>query len=369
MKRYCNFILFLFCTIIVNGQSSDANNQKNIVPNPGFESYASSPIGWFLKGDHFTKVMKYWVSPTGASPDVFGPRVRVPSHWAEKGFGQQTPHGGKSMVGITVYGCDGGKPHCREYLLIHLSEPLVKGQKYYAAFQAAQLPRGMRTNKLAMYFSQKEYDIQTDELIEAKPQVEAMNIVESTSGWVKIGGSFTASEEAEFLIIGNFTPDQDCSIKQGYFPPLEFGYYYIDDVVVKKQEPILHVPLRADDLSNITIEEGKIVPLKHIYFEHDKSELLPRSFVELNKLYNLFIANPSMVIEIVGHTDNTGEDGYNMQLSMNRAEAVVSFLISKGIQPYRALFKGYGRTRPIASNLTADGRQQNRRVEFIIIKK
>ncbi|MEZ4983234.1 MAG: hypothetical protein R2769_16930, partial [Saprospiraceae bacterium] len=127
-------ILILFFCLSGNlllAQSSAEVQLENIVPNGGFEQYAATPIGWFYKGQHFTNVMKFWSSPTAASPDIFGPKVRVPAHWADKGFGKMKPHGGESMVGLTLYGCDDGKPHCREYIQIQLKEPLVPSQGYY----------------------------------------------------------------------------------------------------------------------------------------------------------------------------------------------------------------------------------------------
>ena len=127
--------------------------QPNIIPNPSFERFSSPPIGWFYKGKHYTEVMKYWSSATNASPDVFGPKVRVPDHWQKKGFGKQNPRSGHAMSGITVYGCEEGKPHCREYIQIQLSEPLVVGQDYLAEMYVTHLPYSLRSNNLGFHFS------------------------------------------------------------------------------------------------------------------------------------------------------------------------------------------------------------------------
>jgi len=78
--------------------------------------------------------------------------------------------------------------------------------------------------------------------------------------------------------------------------------------------------------------------------------------------------NPNLEIEIGGHTDNIGSVAYNLELSRERAKAVTLYLVSKGIRISRIKFKGYGRSIPIASNETEEGRQLNRRVEFKIIK-
>ena len=78
-------------------------------------------------------------------------------------------------------------------------------------------------------------------------------------------------------------------------------------------------------------------------------------------------SNQNLKIEIGGHTDNQGNDEYNMNLSLERAKSVYNYLISKGISADRMSYKGYGETKPIASNDTEEGRQLNRRTEFKVI--
>ena len=131
----------------------------------------------------------------------------------------------------------------------------------------------------------------------------------------------------------------------------------------------LPVPVPEDDLSKLKIETGKVVRLKNIFFETDKADLLPRSYVELNKLLEMMRDNPGMVIEIHGHTDTRGTADYNQGLSERRAAAVTDFLISNGIAAERARYKGFGSTQPVAANNTEEGRQLNRRVEFVIVSR
>ena len=80
------------------------------------------------------------------------------------------------------------------------------------------------------------------------------------------------------------------------------------------------------------------------------------------------VDNPEMVIEIRGHTDSQGEHDYNIYLSRKRAKAVVEYLNENGISRSRTRYKGFGHTQPVAENDTDEGRQLNRRVEFLIIK-
>ncbi len=116
------------------------------------------------------------------------------------------------------------------------------------------------------------------------------------------------------------------------------------------------------------IKVGANATLSNIFFETNKYELLPASMPELNLLLDFLTSNDKLSIEIQGHTDSSGENRFNEKLSNNRAKEVYNFLITNGISPKRLSYKGYGSTQPKANNTTEEGRQQNRRTEFIITK-
>jgi len=122
------------------------------------------------------------------------------------------------------------------------------------------------------------------------------------------------------------------------------------------------------DIGLKPIEKGAKVVLNNIFFETGKATLSPQSRLELQKAIDLLKANQSMIIEVGGHTDNVGEDAANMKLSHDRAKAVRDYLVNAGIAPARLQAKGYGESNPIASNDTDNGRQANRRTEFIILE-
>ena len=369
MRLNFTFLCFFLFPILFFAQSEVG--QDNLVPNPGFEEFDGFPIGWYYKGSDFDDIVKYWSSPTTASPDAYGPRVRVPSSWAEKGFGKQTPHNGQAMAGITVYGCSNGKPHCREYVQIQLKEPLVIGQNYIFEVWMASLDGGLRINNLGAFFSNKRIKTVGEERIDAKPTAFATKVVDSKpKSWAKITFKFKADTDAEWLIIGNFNTDEETMIMAPTsISNLNFAYYYLDDVSLKKTEPIIPVPIKDDDLTLIKLDIGKTVRLKDIYFDSDKTELLPRSFVELDKLAQVLTQNPLLEIEIVGHTDNIGDSNYNLTLSRKRAAMVMDYLIQSGIAAKRLRSNGFGDKRPIGSNDVEETRQLNRRVEFRILKK
>ncbi|MFN8888213.1 MAG: OmpA family protein, partial [Cyclobacteriaceae bacterium] len=116
------------------------------------------------------------------------------------------------------------------------------------------------------------------------------------------------------------------------------------------------------------IEVGITVRLKNIYFDFDKTTLKPESFVELNKVVDFLKQNPKVSIEIAGHTDSKGSDTYNENLSQGRSQSVVDYLASQGIDASRLQAHGYGESKPIDSNETEEGRANNRRVEFTVVK-
>ena len=117
------------------------------------------------------------------------------------------------------------------------------------------------------------------------------------------------------------------------------------------------------------VEVGIKVVLDHIYFETGKAVLRPESEDALNQVLRFLQNNPSIRLEISGHTDNTGSLRINQKLSRERASAVVNYLVGKGIPQEMLESKGYADTQPVASNSTSEGRTQNRRVEFKVLSK
>jgi OOP family OmpA-OmpF porin len=122
------------------------------------------------------------------------------------------------------------------------------------------------------------------------------------------------------------------------------------------------------DLYLVPIEIGQVVRLNNVFFDFDKWDLRPESFVELDRVVKLMQENPTLEIEMSAHTDSYGSDEYNFKLSDNRARSVMEYIISKGISASRIISHGYGETMPVAPNDTPENRQLNRRVEFKILK-
>ncbi|SFS59986.1 WD40-like Beta Propeller Repeat [Mucilaginibacter polytrichastri] len=117
------------------------------------------------------------------------------------------------------------------------------------------------------------------------------------------------------------------------------------------------------------IEIGKKVILNNIFFDSNKYELKTESKAELGKIAEFLTANPTVKIEISGHTDDTGNDQLNQTLSENRAKSVYQYLVANGTNAAKLVFKGYGKTQPLAPNTNEENKAKNRRTEFKIIAK
>lgn len=171
------------------------------------------------------------------------------------------------------------------------------------------------------------------------------------------------------LPVNNGCPDTDgdglidkldsCVIVPG--PKSNNGCPVIEKVVVKPTTPI-KVQLNKEDQEII----NKV--FSNLEFESGKSVIRQVSYASLDELVKLLNRKPTFRILIEGHTDNVGSAALNMKLSLNRANAVKTYLTNNGIDPERIVSKGYGLTQPVETNTTAAGRQKNRRVEFTILE-
>jgi len=120
----------------------------------------------------------------------------------------------------------------------------------------------------------------------------------------------------------------------------------------------------------VRVEGGKILILDKVYFATNKDVILARSFPLLQQVGQVLRANPQLLkVRVEGHTDSQSSDAFNLDLSQRRANSVRKHLIQKeGVAAERLESVGYGESRPVDTNKTAKGRENNRRVEFIILE-
>ncbi len=138
----------------------------------------------------------------------------------------------------------------------------------------------------------------------------------------------------------------------------------------KKTEPEKPQPLQTDTIKygDIEVEKEQPIVLDNLLFEFSTANIIESSKSSLEMLLGMMQTHTQVKIEIIGHTDNVGSDSFNQRLSEQRAEAVRDYLVENGISADRITTSGRGATQPIDTNLTDEGRQKNRRVEFVIVE-
>ena len=362
---------------------------QNLITNPSFEDSRCCPDGY--SQFHCTL---FWTKPTKGTSDYYSgcenrfysPEAKVPKNF----FGHQNAHTGNAYIGLYAFYHD----DYREYIQTKLDSNLKKGQEYCLSFQVSLADTaGIAIGALGIHFS--------DTLIRQAhyfplnvPHIDLelpSGHLQNKSKWVELFYTYTATGNEQFLIIGNFQDNLNTdtiSARNQHTGQREafVSYYYIDDVCLGEvktdntctcinngQPPIVERTYTALEIEPTTPKNkptpkvGDRVILKNIYFEFDKAVLLLASDQEIEKLYNLLLQYPTMTIKISGHTDSKGNHRYNLALSESRALAVYTALVKKGIASNRLDFEGFGKTQPIATNETNDGRQMNRRVEFEVI--
>lgn len=133
-------------------------------------------------------------------------------------------------------------------------------------------------------------------------------------------------------------------------------------------EEVADEPIKfSKEIKRADLKKGQKLQVEDLYFEADKSVIRDESYQILNEIYEFLNTNKDLVVEIGGHTNGLPPDWYCDQLSNDRAEAVVTYLVEKGIARQRLQFKGYGKRQPVASNDTQEGREKNQRVEIKIL--
>ena len=230
-------------------------------------------------------------------------------------------------------------------------------------------------------FGRPTYDIFTFDLYEAarpSPVTYVKAIVrdaisgqplQATAEIIDLQTGLTASssatgKEGEFLIVLPTGKNYALNVSRPKY------LFYSDHFELKEpssaEKPyLLEIGLQPIP-GNGVATEGKAIVLKNVFFAFGSAALLPESIAELEKLKKLLADNPGLRIQINGHTDNVGSDEANQVLSQQRAKAVYSYLAEQGIDKTRLRFKGFGETLPVDTNDTDEGRQNNRRTEFVV---
>jgi len=379
MKKYTTLIFYFFFLKFSFCQ--------NLITNGDFEIKKKCPSGI----SQINRV-KNWRTPSFGSPDYFN-KCKKGNVGVNNFGGYQEPHSGNGYTGL-IYGLNINPPLIStEYIQTKLKTNLTKNQLYC----------------INLYISLADFELYAVKHIDIgfskywlfrfhKKNIKLNNVIKlfnndksflnSKEKWQCVKSVYLANGKEKFITVGKLTKNpmyKQISSEKIVGKWISNTYYYIDDVSLIQikdscecyceEDTVLKVDADLRSSKKDTISEfkkaeiGQIITLNNIIFETDKWELLPASYEELDTLLKLLQENQQMQIEVSGHTDNTGTEEHNKELSENRAKAVVEYLMSKNIAKVRLSYKGYGSLKPISDNETEEGRSKNRRVEFKILSK
>lgn len=373
-----------------------AQKQKNLIPNGSFEVYQECPdeYGWFRIGG----VAHWKATPPDCTPDYF--------HECSSKFSPQNntcgkiiPQEGKGFLGLIIR--VGHSPiqstdelFYREHVQVRLKEPLKHRNRYIFTMHLSLAEYACyAVSKIGVLFTKNP--ILINDKFSAKPQIE-LNFIDTKGSWVKVTDTLVAEGGEEYLTLGEFASFSKKDIRKvdenpAYEKMFSYhrAYYFFDNLSLHwldvLPEPLLGEPpippfkLTAPAFTGIEkpwqleptefgyLEPNKPIVLNNVLFEFGKSVLLEESKYELNKLVRIMNEFKDIHIVISGHTDEIGEPMKNLKLSEDRAKAVYDYLISQGITEKRLYYTGYGSSKPLSSNKTAEGRKKNRRVEFYVV--
>jgi len=211
-----------------------------------------------------------------------------------------------------------------------------------------------RPNRVS-YMKGKVFDSQTKRPLEA--HFELIDL-ESRK---KVIESSSEPGNGEFLVV--IPVDEDYALNVSRPAYLFHSENFAFDKVYSRTEPFLK------DIALNPIEIGERIVLRNVFYRTDSFALDKKSRVELDKVVLFMEANPSLVVEIGGHTDNTGSQEHNLWLSGKRAGEVAAYLVNEGILQARIEFRGYGMEVPVTENNTEEGRALNRRTELKVLSR
>lgn len=314
--------------------------------------------------------------------DIYSSEVQPDGKWTEPinvGYPVCTPDDDVFFT-ISASGIHGYYASFREdgegekdlYMITFLGKPkapLLAGEDNLVASITKPVEEEIVQTKLEV--AVKNLSILKGKVLDAetkKPLKASVELVDNKAN-LQVSAVETPAESGKFLMSLPAGKNYGIAVKsEGYLfhsenfdIPADAGYQEYEKIILMKK-----------------VKVGESIVLRNIFFDLDKYSLKDESKTELDRLYTLLVENPTLVIEISGHTDTQGSAAYNQQLSEDRAKAVVDYLVAYGIERERFEYKGYGETMPQISDAEIakmksstqkkEAHAQNRRTEFKILK-
>lgn len=350
---------------------------QNLVSNPQFNDFVYCPVGI---NQNKIEILNDWTQIGSGTPDYYnacGSDMGVPQNV----FGIRPAAAGEGYAGVVAF--SPSKRNYREYLQTRLEAPLRKGEWYCIELKVALADNAQYVcDGIGIALSQLPYRKQGHTVLPIAPQLENPkgHMLYFQPDWVHLSTSFIATGGEEYLIVGNFKADDELEVKARNMEvtrgkEVHHAYYYVDDILLRPAtgpaDCANTIAFLKNAVQNSEIEDKdyRTVRLQSVLFDFDEATITREAEEVLSEVLLVLKRNPYYEIEVAGHADIIGSDAYNVELSRNRSAQVIEFLSSRGISPKRLRINYHGSSQPVTTNDTEEGRQQNRRVEFLIVEK
>lgn len=354
LKRYRNN--FVAVLLVINLQLVKA---QNLVMNPSFEDFITCPETYST----FQEDVLFWTNPTSGSTDYFNDCSDNMKAYRNFSGIQESFHG-IAYAGIYAY----GPKDYREYIQGEFKEKLKKDKRYRVSAMISLSEKSeFAIDEFGFLLTNKELKLQTKrniphslmvgEGVSRYVRIVQRNYFDDKDSWVEVNAEYIADGTERYLTFGNFksnsqTRSRSTSIGSNL---KQVAYYYVD-------------LLKVEEIDGGFVND-EIYVFEGLNFGVDGYNIKDKGVEKLKHILNHLKNNPTLNIVIYGHTDNAGDDTYNKVLSEKRAKTVGLFLVNNGLSPFRIAWQGYGKAKPVLPNETKEGREKNRRVEFILSKK
>lgn len=368
--RYVLVSIILWVTLNVSAQ--------NLVSNGEFDDFKYCPYG-FTQGR--LNIVPHWNQPTMGTADYFNEcseSFSVPNN----PMGSQSAVMGPGYIGLVAFAPK--ENNSREYIQVKLNDPLSAGERYCVSFliSLSDYSKYM-IDGFGVYISKNKIKGNAKRTLSVTPQIQVPSgyLLQDDIDWIEISEIYTAEGGEEYLTFGNFKFDYELNVKYRNIHiekpkhAWDYAYYYLDHVsmmqVAEDDRCFDGIARMKEQLESGEKPEPPLVTeitLKVILFDFDEYQLDDEDIDQLNVILEIMLENKSYKLEMIGHTDSFGRDGYNLELSEERASEVIEYLAARGIDRSRLIITWKGENEPSSSNLTTDGRKNNRRVEFRVFE-
>ncbi len=367
IKRTVNTLLFLAAGL-------GFGYSQSLVTNAGMDAKCiPTGYGQIIKTET-------WSNANGGTVDLFDKTKSSRCHKAnaipENFMGyQNSSASGQNYAGIIAYYDDGAKniedsamnarlglkdgyKQYSEYLQGEFAEPMVAGKVYQVSFKVNLANKsGRAVSCLGALLTANKVEQKSNAFLTETPQFISHRIISDTSNWVTMYGTYIAEGGEKFITVGCFK--DELFMAEKIVGPNQMdsrkAYYYISDITVT---PYVAKP----DLDAIVLGVD-YVELMDLRFDLASAGIDPKYYNELDEVATWMIKHPDMTYFVAGYTDQTGSDAINDPLSVNRANSVKKYLVSKGVKESNLVTEGFGSSNPIVDKIKS---RRNRRVEIYL---